>query len=335
MPTIRNLEGCLEWADVFAQNDTTFIIVQDGTGPDVSIPDMFYQSCREVKLLRWRDIDNLLGSDNWIISRKDSAIRSFGWLWAHLSKLDFDYVFTFDDDTRPVSKAHLNEHLENLRNPVKNMMFNSVPQFGFNSPFEPRGFLGPERMVYISHGLWLNVPDFGADWQQQLNGIYKWQLPEFRQTVPAGVLYPMCGMNLCFRKELAPFMYFGLMGENPEGEPWGIGRWDDMFAGWMSKLWLDRIGGAVVSGAPFCNHQRASNVESNLRKESLWRDSREIVDILGKLPALSWDIDTIRPSLFLKELMNRLLSAGFAGSNAVDHFLKCLEGAILYAGRYE
>jgi hypothetical protein len=52
------------------------------------------------------------------------------------------------------------------------------------------------------------------------------------QTIPKGALFPMCGMNLGFNKELiGPAMYFGLMGD---GQP--IGRYDDMWAGWCCKV---------------------------------------------------------------------------------------------------
>ena len=38
-------------------------------------------------------------------------------------------------------------------------------------------------------------------------------------TIPKGTLFPMCGMNLAFdRQMIGPAMYFGLMGE---GQPWG------------------------------------------------------------------------------------------------------------------
>lgn len=44
----------------------------------------------------------------------------------------------------------------------------------------------------------------------------------------------MCGMNLAFDRELiGPAMYFGLMGD---GQP--IGRYDDMWAGWCTKVFL-------------------------------------------------------------------------------------------------
>ena len=47
-----------------------------------------------------------------------------------------------------------------------------------------------------------------------------------------GTLYPMCGMNLAFNREtIGPAMYFGLMGE---GQP--LGRYDDMWAGWCTKV---------------------------------------------------------------------------------------------------
>lgn len=51
-------------------------------------------------------------------------------------------------------------------------------------------------------------------------------------TIPKGTLFPMCGMNLAFNRELiGPAMYFGLMGD---GQP--IGRYDDMWAGWCMKV---------------------------------------------------------------------------------------------------
>jgi len=51
-------------------------------------------------------------------------------------------------------------------------------------------------------------------------------------TIPKGTLFPMCGMNLAFDRELiGPAMYFGLMGD---GQP--IGRYDHMWAGWCCKV---------------------------------------------------------------------------------------------------
>lgn len=81
-----------------------------------------------------------------------------------------------------------------------------------------------------------------SDIQQQFSCINKFYWPLFFfvlfryvdavMTVPKGTLFPMCGMNLAFDRDLiGPAMYFGLMGD---GQP--IGRYDDMWAGWCMKV---------------------------------------------------------------------------------------------------
>lgn len=78
-----------------------------------------------------------------------------------------------------------------------------------------------------------------------------------------GTLYPMCGMNLAFERDLiGPALYFGLMGE---GQP--IGRYDDMWAGWCSKVICDHLGLGCKTGLPYLWHSKASNPFVNLKKE--------------------------------------------------------------------
>ncbi len=70
-------------------------------------------------------------------------------------------------------------------------------------------------------------------------------------------------MNLAFDRELiGPALYFGLMGE---GQP--IGRYDDMWAGWCSKVICDHIGVGSKTGLPYVWHSKASNPFVNLKKE--------------------------------------------------------------------
>lgn len=57
-------------------------------------------------------------------------------------------------------------------------------------------------------------------------------------------------------------MYFGLMGD---GQP--IGRYDDMWAGWCTKLICDHLGIGCKTGLPYVWHSKASNPFVNLRKE--------------------------------------------------------------------
>ena len=69
-------------------------------------------------------------------------------------------------------------------------------------------------------------------------------------TIPKGSLFPMCGMNLAFDRELiGPAMYFGLMGD---GQP--IGRYDDMWAGWCAKVSIIHATWASFSVVVCCLH---------------------------------------------------------------------------------
>ncbi|KAJ8640384.1 hypothetical protein MRB53_017078 [Persea americana] len=82
-------------------------------------------------------------------------------------------------------------------------------------------------------------------------------------TKPKGTLCPMCGMNLAFNRELiGPAKYFGLMGD---GQP--IGRYDDMWAGWCTKVICDHLGLGMKTGLPYIWHSKASNPFVNLKKE--------------------------------------------------------------------
>lgn len=69
-------------------------------------------------------------------------------------------------------------------------------------------------------------------------------------------------MNLAFRAEAAPAMYFLLMGRD-----WPYDRFGDIWCGLFAKKICDHLGYAVRSGDPMVEHQRASRVWANLRKE--------------------------------------------------------------------
>jgi len=79
-------------------------------------------------------------------------------------------------------------------------------------------------------------------------------------TIPKGTLFPMCGMNLCFDRDLiGPAMYFGLMGD---GQP--IGRYDDMWAGWCTKVYMRIYVLKKIWNLFFCYHFPCFPVGFNL-----------------------------------------------------------------------
>eukprot|EP00877_Chromochloris_zofingiensis_P013161 jgi/Chrzof1/8099/UNPLg00144.t1 len=115
----------------------------------------------------------------------------------------------------------------------------------------------------ISHGMWLNIPDYDAPTQLSKPRERNTRYVDAVQTIPKDTLYPMCGMNLAFdRQAIGAAMYFGLQGQ---GYP--LGPFDDMFAGWISKKIIDQLGLGVKTGLPYVWHSKASNPFDNLRKE--------------------------------------------------------------------
>jgi reversibly glycosylated polypeptide/UDP-arabinopyranose mutase len=81
--------------------------------------------------------------------------------------------------------------------------------------------------------------------------------------IPKGVFYPMCGMNIAFKRKMLPYMYFAPMGHRV-----GMDRFGDIWCGIESKKVIDKKGWAVITGLASVKHKRASNVFTNLVKEA-------------------------------------------------------------------
>ncbi len=130
-------------------------------------------------------------------------------------------------------------------------------------PYDPDAARGLSSMVNI--GLWSKVLDFDAITQLSMPpteyDIVREEGPN--GTVAPGQFLPMCGMNLAFRREAIPLMYFGLQGQ---GYP--VGRFDDIWCGVLAKRISDHLGWAWTYGNPIVEHSRASDPFRNLMKEA-------------------------------------------------------------------
>mmetsp|Transcript_18886 Transcript_18886/g.56278 ORF Transcript_18886/g.56278 Transcript_18886/m.56278 type:complete len:342 (-) Transcript_18886:591-1616(-) len=261
IPTIRNLDFLEMWRPFFQPYH--LIIVKDGDPTKtISVPEGF-----DYEMYTRTDIERILGDKASCISFKDSACRCFGFL---VSKKQ--YIFTIDDDCF-VAKNPSGEDINVLQQHIRNLLTPSTPYF-FNTLYDPyregadfvRGYpfsLREGVTTAVSHGLWLNIPDYDAPTQMVKPRERNERYVDAVMTVPKGTLFPMCGMNLAFERNLiGPAMYFGLMGE---GQP--IGRYDDMWAGWCTKVICDHLGLGVKTGLPYLWHSKASNPFVNLRKE--------------------------------------------------------------------
>ncbi|XP_041998317.1 UDP-arabinopyranose mutase 2-like [Salvia splendens] len=261
IPIIRNLDFLEMWRPFFEQYH--LIIVQDGDpSKTIHVPEGF-----DYELYNRNDINRILGSKASCISFKDSACRCFGFL---VSKKK--YIFTIDDDCL-VAKDPSGKDINALTQHIQNLITPAIP-FYFNTMYDPygedadfvRGYplsLREGTPTAVSHGLWLNYPDYDAPTKLARPLQRNTRYVDAVQTIPKGNLFPMCGMNLAFDRELiGAAMYFGLMGD---GQP--IGSYGDLWAGWCTKVIADHFCLGVKTGLPYIMHSRAGNPFVNMKKE--------------------------------------------------------------------
>ncbi len=254
VPTIRQesiRQFLQKWGREF--EDHTVLIVEDNPERTFDIAG------QNVLHFCWEDIEKELGKDSWIIPRRTDCVRSFGYFKAH--QLGADVIITLDDDCYPLpGNSFVKKHVEALTTQAHSDAWIST-----GNGVLPRGipYRNLQRSVecVINHGLWTNVPDFDAV-TQLVNSRLNLKFEPISQVVPKGMYFPMCGMNLAFKREVVPAMYFLLMGKD-----WPFDRFGDIWAGIFVKKICDHLGYGVKSGDPLIEHQRASNVWANLRKE--------------------------------------------------------------------
>ncbi|MBU0579280.1 hypothetical protein KKE34_00410 [Patescibacteria group bacterium] len=261
IPTIRNLDFLESWKKQFT--NANIIVCEDKPTKTIKIPKVG----KKIYHYSWQEIDDDLGKNSWIIPRKVSAIRNYGFLKAH--QMGANAIITIDDDCYPVKNHHLIDlHTKNLSLKTPQNWVNTYPDARYmytrGMPYLNRD----EATIMVSHGLWTNVLDLdGPTHLQNLN--FKAEFAQhFLQIIPKGAYYPMCSMNLAFRREVTPLMYFPLMGEDKNGNKWGYDRFDDIWAGIFSKKIMDHLGYGVINGAPFVEHRKASDPFKNLIKEA-------------------------------------------------------------------
>lgn len=225
-----------------------WIIVEDNHEKTFNLDNRFIH-------VSWKEIIQDLGDKSWIISKEDSAIRSYGFLLAY--RLGADYIFSLDDDCFPEEDEYFIEnHISNLTQTTR-----WIPSAGFRTRGLPYKNLGKAENVVLSMGFWKGIPDL--DSIQMLNNYYTPEDFPPTRVMPYGQYFPICGMNLCFKKEIVPLAYFPLMGkESP------FKRFDDIWFGIICKKICDHLGLLIICGNPYINHTKSSNVFDNLVKES-------------------------------------------------------------------
>ncbi len=242
IPTIRNLDFLASWKNEFA--DSIGIIIEDHPKRQIISPRKYF---KKVYHFTWQDIDREFKDNNWIFSRRNAGIRSYGFYKAYL--FGYKVILTLDDDCYPAESDFLEKHLANLEFKAPQSWFPTYPHptymYTRGYPYSVRA----KTEVVISHGLWSGALDLDAKTEVKLPKLLnEAPYPPLRQFIPRDYFFPMCSMNLAFKREITPLMYFPLMGYDPRGRYWGFDRYDDIWAGLFAKKVCDHLNLTIVNG---------------------------------------------------------------------------------------
>jgi hypothetical protein len=310
IPSVRNPEVIKDYvvnakSHNFKTESLYFLILTEDFVDKSLYEDQLKFNSVEGKVFNQTDRDKYLESEGLskfidLIPRRSHAETSFGLLYMYMHS-EFEYGFMIDDDTKPENNFDFfGDHIRNLNFSGEitevssdNGWVNVLYQNFDRHKLYPRGFpyskinsnVGTKKVkvnkgdIWISQGLWTNVPDLDAIrilMDGDLNGQSKTRLSvnDYKENfvVAKDNFLTVCSMNLAFRREVIPFFYQFPMDDNP----WKIGRFDDIWSGIVAKKVLDSIGKKIITGFPLCVHNKAPrNTFKDISAEAPGYESNE------------------------------------------------------------
>ena len=251
VPTNRE-EGIKSFLKAWEKADwDEIIVIEDGPRKSFDLGLEHHYS--------WKEIGEDLRENSWIFSKRDSAIRSYGFLVAH--RMGAEYIFSLDDDCYPEGNdLWCDAHIKRM-NQAPRWVGSVLGQRTRGIPYENTGTL--ENVVF-NVGLWTGVPDYDSIQSLSIGDTGQhYEPPDSDRIIPSGQYFPFCGMNFAFHRKAAPLCYFPLMGESSP-----FGRFDDIWFGIIAKKVCDHLGWHISVGRPYVEHIRLSNKFTNLVKEA-------------------------------------------------------------------
>lgn len=259
-----------EWRGLFDKHNVEFITVVDGEDQHILV---------ERKTLKNKECDDYYIYDyeyervdikSDLVSKFSAGCKQLGFIYILENLPDVEYIICLDDDVTPIGDP-IQNHLNalNLKSPI------SWLSTGLDDYF--RGFpygVRKEAPVMLSHGVW----DGWYDWDAPSQLFKMDKLVEFyKGIIPKGIYFPCCGMNIAFKREALPYVYFAPVGNFKGGE-----RFDDIFMGIILVEEFAKQGWGIVTGYAKVNHLRSSNVFNSLEKEAVgikhneefWKDTQ-------------------------------------------------------------
>lgn len=275
IPTIRSEEVFTKFMDAWKQEfQGCHIIVVEDRKKKILDPLMSSYSGFTYEIFDWKDIDKDLKEKAWIIPRQTDCVRSYGYYKAWQQNPLF--IVTLDDDVLPerYHKDIFNNKTTHIAQFYNNLFIKKYPNHNFYNTMKgnhlPRGTYIDSAGCDVSHGCWTNVPDFSAV-EHSKNPYITVGKEAFNEgLVPKGAYVSLCGMNLAWKPFVTKHMYFGL-----QGGDYPIDRCGDIWCGYR----LCKEGYKIYTGGPYCQHNKASNLWTNMKKEANAEEmSLQIVD---------------------------------------------------------
>lgn len=232
------------WDKQFKDYFVELVTVYDGDSPYVEHKNSKYS------------VKDIMGKYSDVIYNLNDGVRNLGFAYVARFLPEALAVISLDDDVTPFRDSIL-DHINALNMDVPISWITTASEYMRGFPYSKRN----EAHVVLSHGVWRGVADWDAP-TQLTKGNQK--VAFYKGVVPKGSLFPICAMNMSFKRVLLPYIY-----QAPMGKKVGIHRFADIWGGIEAKKDIDDKGWAAVTGYSVVTHDRASNVYDNLIKESL------------------------------------------------------------------
>ena len=221
-------------------------------------------------------VTSIVAPDPVMYGRGASSMRGAGFLKA--LKDGADYVLTVDDDCfipPNWAEAHVAELLPGRQ--LWSNTIDGIPVRGY-----PMGLA--DVGTGISHGVWDGIQDLDGKTQKLYGEFYQRHQgkPHLIQAP-----FPMSSMNVGFRREVIPAMYFF-----PMGEDLPFDRFEDIWGGLVAQRVLMGHGYRFINNVSPVYHMRASDPDVNERKEApgvachegFWRHIWDFEDYSKTIP---------------------------------------------------
>lgn len=233
------------WSELFMQHRVALYIVHDGETPYVETNDGNYA------------MGQIMSDMSDLIYNFNDGVRNLGFALAY--KQGADIIISLDDDTEPYGDT-IQAHIDALNKNYPTSWINTALDDDVYMRGVPYG-VREEAECVLSHGTWLGVPDVDASTQLVHKSKRYMNIQTRQMPIPKGVMFPMCIMNVAFKRKMTPYMYQAPMFGD-------INRFADIWAGIEAKKDIDANGWCAVTGYANVLHERASNPFANLVKEA-------------------------------------------------------------------